>query len=142
VLPPPSPAGGGFDEDFVGVAYRFETEFARRLTRAGGMVLFEPGAPVRHLKAPSGGIRVYGSHLTSISPRHGVGDYYFALREGPTPASVVHVVRRPWREVCTRFHLRHPWWIPVKLAGEAGALLWAFTLWLRGPRYLTPMTRS
>ncbi len=133
---------GGFDENFVGVAYRFETEFVRRLTRAGGRVLFEPGAPVRHLKVPAGGTRAYGSHLTSMSPRHGVGDYYFAIREGLSPSTLGYVLRRPLREICTRFHLRHPWWIPVKMIGEVGALLWAFLLSLRGPRYLTPASTS
>ncbi len=31
-------------------------------------------------------------------------------------------VSRVFREVRTRFHLTHPWWIPVKLVGEARAL--------------------
>ncbi len=70
---------GGFDENFIGVAYRFETEFARRVWKAGGKILFEPMASIRHLRAPSGGTRSYGNHLTSMSPMHGVGDYYFAL---------------------------------------------------------------
>src|SRR5437868_3122650 len=47
-------AVGGFDENFVGVAYRFETEFCRRLLRAGGRVLFQPAASIHHLRTPTG----------------------------------------------------------------------------------------
>jgi GT2 family glycosyltransferase len=127
---------GGFDENFQGAAYRFETEFCRRVWQAGGKVLFEPAASVRHLKFPSGGTRAWGGHLTSASPRHGVGDYYFALRQGLSLPALRYIVRRPLREVCTRFHLRHPWWMPVKWLGEIAALLWAVGLTLRGPRYV------
>ena len=113
-------AVGAFDETFEGVAYRFETEFCRRLCRAGGKIRFEPVASIHHLRAPRGGTRSRGSHLTSSSPAFGVGDYYFALSDGSW-AAWTYALRRPWREVATRFHLRHPWWIPVKLLGEARA---------------------
>lgn len=127
-------AAGGFDENFVGVAYRFETEFCRRLARHGSIV-FEPSASIRHLRAAEGGTRVYGDHRRSPSPAVGVGDYYFALRQGIGAASLAYLLGRPWREVATRFHARRPWWIPVKLVGETGALLWALRLALRGPRH-------
>ncbi len=128
---------GGFDENFVGVAYRFETDFCRRLRQAGGRILFEPTASVRHLKAPSGGIRVHGDHRTSASPAHGVGDYYFAFRHGSAAEGLTYILKRPFREVCTRFHLRHPWWIPAKLTGELRAFLWAVRLARAGPRLST-----
>ena len=127
---------GGFDENFAGVAYRFETEFCRRLCEAGGRIQYEPTASIRHLKHPSGGTRAHGSHLTSASPAHGVGDYYFALRFGMCLETLNYISRRPFREIATRFHLRHPWWIPVKCIGEMGALAWAVGLLLRGPRFV------
>lgn len=127
---------GGFDENFQPpVSYRFDLEFCRRLTRAGGHIRFEPKARIHHLRCERGGTRSGGGHLTSPSPLHGVGDYYFALRQGLTLASVAHVMRRPIREVATRFHLSHPWWIPVKLVGEFRALALACVLFKRGPRY-------
>lgn len=120
---------GGFDENFVPpVSYRFETEFARRLIAAGGRIRFEPSASIRHLRAGQGGTRSRGSHLTSISPVHGVGDYYYALKCGRGSGRLRYMLRRPFREVCTRFHLRHPWWIPVKFIGECRALLMALKL--------------
>jgi GT2 family glycosyltransferase len=127
---------GGFDENFTPpVAYRFETEFAKRLVDFGGKIWFEPGASIRHLRASSGGTRSLGGHLTSISPRHGVGDYYYALRRGQGGERLGYIATRPFREVGTRFHLRHPWWIPVKFIGEILAIFQAVFLFCRGPRF-------
>jgi len=127
---------GGFDENFSGSAYRFETEFCRRLLAAGGEVRFEPAASLRHLRVQRGGTRTVGSHLTSASPRHGMGDYYFALQSGLSLESAAYMLRRPFREVCTRFHLRRPWYIPVKLVGEVRAFRAAVTAFRSGPQLL------
>jgi GT2 family glycosyltransferase len=127
---------GGFDENFEGVAYRFETEFCRRVWQNGGKVLFEPKASIRHLRVESGGIRKYGNHLTSPSPMHGVGDYYFALRHGFNSETLQYILRRPLREISTKFHLKNPWWIPVKFLGEIRALLLAMKLYKQGPKLI------
>lgn len=128
---------GGFDENFLPpVAYRFDTDFCKRLVRAGGRIRFEPAARIYHLRAERGGTRSVGSHLTSASPVHGQGDYYFALCQGISRASLAYIARRPFREVCTRYHLRRPWWIPVKLLGELRALWAAIRLYRQGPRFL------
>lgn len=125
---------GGFDENFPPpVASRFESEFAKRLVRAGGKIWFEPKASLRHLAATSGGTRSKGSHLTSMSPVHGVGDCYFALRTGQGLEKWCYLARKPFREVRTKFHLRHPWWIPVKLVGEVRAQVQARRLTRRAP---------
>lgn len=128
---------GGFDESFTPpVASRFETEFAKRLVASGGMIWFEPSASIRHLRSGTGGTRSRGSHLTSMEPCHGVGDYYYALRRGSGWELWWYVLRRPFREVRTRFHLAHPWWIPVKLIGELRAFAMAFALYKRNPKLL------
>lgn len=119
---------GGFDERFVGVAYRFETEFCRRLLKLGGRVTYEPGAVIRHLKAPSGGTRAWGRHQTSARPEHSVGDYYFALLEGRRGEAASYALRRIRQEMLSRFHLTHPWYIPVKALGEARGFLMALGL--------------
>lgn len=113
---------GGFDENFIGVAYRFETEFARRLIGGGGRIRFCPEASINHLRAERGGTRSTGSHLTSADPKYGMGDYYFAFLHGSASEAWGYSFQRVFREVRTRFHLRHPWWIPVKLVGELRAL--------------------
>ena len=107
---------GGFDENYSGVAYRFETDFALRLIQAGGRIRYEPRASLRHLKIPTGGIRAYGDHRTSASPAHSMGDYYFARTH--IPRFWRYVWQRLRQNVLTRWHLRHPWAIPPKLLGE------------------------
>ena len=127
-------AAGGFDENFVGVAYRFETEFARRLSRTAGEIRYEPMASIRHLAAARGGTRSFGKHLTSARPEHSVGDYYFALLEGTPLEVTVYCLHRFFRSVRTKFHLTHPWWIPAKLLGEARGFFWAVRLKWKGKK--------
>ncbi len=119
---------GGFDERFVGVAYRFETEFCRRLRRHGGKVIYEPLAVIHHLKSPSGGTRTWGSHQTSARPEHSVGDYYFALIEGRGTEVWSYATKRFLTECFSRFHRRNPWYIPQKMVGELRGLELAIRL--------------
>lgn len=123
---------GGFDENFVGAAYRYESEFAFRIRASGERIFFAPEAGLRHLKAAQGGIRAYGDFRATLSPVHCVGAYYFALRSGARGRASA-VVRRLIGSVRTRHHLRRPWWIPVTLAAELLGLLWAIFLARRGP---------
>lgn len=121
---------GGFDENFVAVAYRFETDFALRLTGAGGRIRYEPAASIRHLKAPGGGVRTWGDHRTSSSPMHSVGDYYFAHHH--VARFWPYVAQRLVKNIGTRYHLKHPWTIPAKILGEIRGLRLAFGLSRRG----------
>jgi GT2 family glycosyltransferase len=121
-------AVGGFDENFKGAAYRFDTEFARRVIQHGGKVLYSPKASLKHLRVARGGTRLIGNHLASADPIHGVGDYYFALQLATGWERWSYIGTRMFREVRTKFHLRHPWYIPVKLLGEVRALFWAYSL--------------
>lgn len=127
---------GGFDENFVRVAYRFEAEFARRWLESGRRIYFEPAACLHHLKVVDGGTRSYGNHLTTWRPDHAVGAYYYALRTGAWCDFVV----RPFRAVATRHHLRHPWAIPTTLLAELSGIAWALCLFLRGPRRIGTTT--
>lgn len=112
---------GGFDEHFSAVAYRFESDFALRLVASGGRIRFEPAASVRHLKAPAGGVRMWGDHRTSASPAHSMGDYYFARRH--VPHFWRYAASRFRRNVLTRFQAAHPWTIPGKVIGEMRGLV-------------------
>lgn len=127
---------GGFDENFVGAAYRFEAEFASRLRAAGGRLLFAPRAEVRHLQEAQGGTRAHGSHLRTVRPHHSVGEYYYLLRGAAVDRRLRRLLWRPLRAVRTRFHLRRPWRIPLSLWAEAAGFAWALALWMRGPRHL------
>lgn len=127
---------GGFDENFVRVAYRFEAEFADRLRASGGHIVFEPTARLDHLKVSAGGTRFFGEHLTTVRPDHTVGEYYYLLQATRIDRRLWRMLRRPLRAVATRHHLRHPWWIPGTLLAEVLGLSWALYLWFRGPRYI------
>lgn len=130
-------SAGGFDENFEGVAYRFETEFCRRLIRGGGKLVFDPEASVRHLQAPRGGAAALrGIHLRSASSVHSVGDYYFGFRESSGFECFRYSLTRLIRAVRTRFHFMHPWWIPVKLLGEIRGLLRGYRLSKQSPKLL------
>lgn len=119
---------GGFDENFKGAAYRFETDFARRVITAGGKIRFVGSAGIDHLRENTGGTRSKGNHMASASPLHGLGDYYYAFKHGKPLAAWKYSFQRLFREVRTRFHLTHPWWIPVKLLGEIRALIAGYSL--------------
>jgi len=126
---------GGFDENFVGAAYRFETDFALRLTAAGASIWFEPRATLRHLKLSSGGLRSFGDHRSSPSPAHSVGDYYFAIHHHRPPLAR-YAMRRLKQNILTRYHLAHPWTIPTKIVGEVRGLLLARRLARAGRQLL------
>jgi GT2 family glycosyltransferase len=122
---------GGFDENFVRVAYRFEAEFAHRWQAAGRRIRFEPAACIHHLKVAAGGTRTFGEHLTTWRPDHAVGAYYWALRTGHWREFFL----RPARSVATRYHAGRPWRIPATLFAELGGMLWAARLHAAGPRH-------
>ena len=123
---------GGFDENFVRVAYRFEAEFANRWVAAGRKIWFEPAACLHHLKDAGGGTRSYGNHLSTWRPDHAVGAYYFALRT----SAWREMLSRPLRAVLTRHHLRHPWQMPGTLLAEVRGLAWAWRLFRAGARHV------
>lgn len=124
---------GGFDENFVGAAYRFEAEFASRYVSKHGRIRYEPRAIIHHLAIATGGTRAHGHHLRTARPAHTVGAYYFLLRARPR-GWWWQVLWRPLRAVRTRFHLRHPWRIPSTLLAEMRGFLWARRLVRAGPK--------
>jgi len=129
---------GGFDENFVRVAYRFEAEFAHRWRASGRPIYFEPSACLHHLKDSDGGTRTFGEHLTTWRPDHAVGAYYYCLRTG----SAGEFLKRPFRAVATRHHLRRPWWIPLTLIAELRGMVWALALYVRGPNHADQTVNS
>ena len=129
---------GGFDENFIPpVAYRFDADFCKRLSAAGGRIVFEPAARIFHLRAQRGGTRTSGNHLSNPSPMHSVGDYYFALRHGQGMARVMYIFRRLFKETINRYYLRHLWLLPKKLWSECQGLSLAFRLCRKKPHLIS-----
>jgi glycosyltransferase involved in cell wall biosynthesis len=132
---------GGYDENFVQVAYRFEADFALRWTRAGGLIRYEPRALIHHLKVPAGGTRVHGDHLRTAQPGHAVGEYYFLLMNRPA-GWWWRWLKRPVRSVSTRHHIRRPWWIAPTLLAEFRGMAWAVRLAKSGRRLVSAVAAS
>ena len=127
---------GGFDENFVRVAYQFEAEFAYRWRAAGHKIIFEPAACVHHLKVSSGGTRTFGNHLSTIRPDHSVGAYYFYLRTWSGSSTLKSIMNRVFGAVTTKYHLKNPWRVLPTLISEIRGLIWACRLAWRGRRYI------
>lgn len=131
-------AAGGFDENFHGAAYRFETEFCRRLVKhSGAMFHFVPQASLLHLHHASGGTRAQHNYLTSASGAHSVGDYYFALRHGKGLEKWRYVARRLCSSIVARFYLAKPWFIPVRLIAELRGFATAVGMVKKAPRLIS-----
>jgi glycosyltransferase involved in cell wall biosynthesis len=126
---------GGFDENFVGAAYRFEADFAHRYVKEFGPIRYEPHARIYHLAISSGGTRAHGHHLRTINPSHAVGAYYFLLKSR-RPGWIRELLWRPIRAVRTRHHLRRPWWIPITMIAEARGFILARRLLRAGPKLI------
>jgi len=130
-------AVGGFDENFVGAAYRFETEFCRRLIRhTGKPFYFFPDAVLHHLQYASGGTRNEGHQLVTASAHHSVGDYYYAMLESDGAEQVAYCLKRFFLSIKARFYLAKPWYIPSRLLAEIRGYLLARKLKKRGPKYI------
>ncbi|HEV8435129.1 MAG TPA: glycosyltransferase [Thermoanaerobaculia bacterium] len=114
---------GGFDERFLYAAYRFESDFARRVIAAGGRIRFEPRAQMRHLKLPTGGVRSHGDPRRTAAPTHSAGDYLFAIKH--VPAFWRYAARRFRQNVFTRYTVTHPIAIPMKAVAEIRGLILA-----------------
>jgi GT2 family glycosyltransferase len=114
---------GGFDERFLYAAYRFESDFARRVIAAGGRIRFDPRAQIRHLKLPTGGVRSHGDPRRTAAPTHSAGDYLFAMKH--VPAFWRYAARRFRQNVFTRYTLAHPIAIPMKAVAEIRGLILA-----------------
>ncbi|MDM8553613.1 glycosyltransferase [Desulfococcaceae bacterium HSG7] len=130
---------GGFDENFIKVAYRFEAEFCDRALDAGNKIFFEPAASIRHLKTESGGTRIYGHHLTTLQPSHAIGAYYYILQSKRKKNRLFRIFWRPLYALKSRFYLKHPWWIPISLISELRGFYEAAKLKTKGPKYLHPL---
>jgi glycosyltransferase involved in cell wall biosynthesis len=123
---------GGFDTNFVRVAYHFEAEFAYRWINHGNQIFYASKALIHHLKTERGGTRSYGDHLTTIKPDHAVGrHYYYLCRYSPRQA-VIRSLLNVVSSCLTKHHLKHPLWIPFTLISELTAFFWALALFKSG----------
>lgn len=131
-------AAGGFDENFKGVAYRFETEFAKRFCKYHQtQIAYFPAARLNHLHVKSGGTRSHADVLRSTSPVHSMGDYYFALLHGEGAERITYIARRFIRSLCAKFYLRNPWYLPARIIAEVRGFFAALNCMRKGPALMS-----
>lgn len=119
-------SAGGFDENFIGSAFRFETEFCKRFCEIHvTRFKYTPDPKLDHLYIKTGGTRAHANHLTSISSAHSMGDYYYALLLGQRLGRIAYIVRRVIFSLKAKFYLRRPWYMPIRLVAEFRGLLQA-----------------
>jgi len=123
---------GGFDTNFIRVAYHFEAEFAYRWKCHGNKIFYEPNALIHHLKTERGGTRSFGSHLTTIKPDHSVGRHYYYLCRYTLTRALFRSFKAIIKSIVTKHHLRNPLWIPATISSEIIGFAWAILLWNSG----------
>lgn len=130
-------SAGGFDENFVGAAYRFETEFARRMVRTHNrLVYFWPDARIHHLQWVKGGTRHLANHLSSSQAIHATGAYYFLCLQAKGLRRYYLFISQLLSSFKARFYLTKPWYLPVRLVAELRGIKQALTLARQGARRL------
>lgn len=71
---------GGYDENYIGWAYREDSDMAIRIWKAGGKIVFDPDTVLTHLAVPSGGCRLKPSKRSLPEWKVSFPATYFALR--------------------------------------------------------------
>jgi GT2 family glycosyltransferase len=121
---------GGYDENYVGWAFREETDLALRLYRRGRTIVFDPRAAVLHLAAPSGGCRIAGLQRVLEEWKVSFPAHYFAWKH-------LFPGRQFWREIAATFarsvlckkNARAPYRLPLALGSYLFALAYASWRW-------------
>ncbi len=134
---------GGFDEQFFGVAYRFETEFCKRFCEYHDCeFLYSPEPLLHHLHIKKGGTRAHADFLTSAKPAHSMGDYYYALVRGRGWPRIRYICARFFKALAAKFYLRKPWYLPVRAVAEIRGLTAAFVALSQGPKLIQQRKRE
>jgi len=109
---------GGYDENYIGWAYREDTDAAVRLWRAGGTIVFEPLASLLHLAAPMGGCRIKGRDTAKPEWMISFPASYFTIRHllGTKEGWFDLLVGNVRRYALRRDNVLKPWRLPWALA--------------------------
>jgi len=104
---------GGYDENYIGWAYREDADAVLRLWKAGGKIVFDPLACLTHLAAPAGGCRV-DRNVKRPEWHLSFPGSYFAFRHlFPTRQFWSDVlVWNVRRYVLRRNAVKRPWFLP------------------------------
>jgi GT2 family glycosyltransferase len=109
---------GGYDERYIGWAYREDTDAAVRLWRAGGTIVFAPEASLLHLAAPCGGCRIKGPDIRRPEWMLSFPACYFTVRHllGTSRGWFDLLVGNVRKYVLRRENVFCPWRVPWAFA--------------------------
>ena len=118
---------GGFDETYIGLAHREESDVAIRLWKAGYRIDFDPEAVLTHLAASSGGCR---KHDSMREWKISFPSLYFSVRHWfPNRWFWQHIFIKGIRTfVLRRENVVRPWLLPWAFAAYWYALARAFSI--------------
>lgn len=104
---------GGCDLNYNFNAFRFETDLAIRIWKAGGLIVYDPKAHLNHLEVPYGGTRSKKGHKP-VEWKMPFARSYFAFRHlFPTWEFWWMTLFQDQREtVLRKYNLFRPWRIP------------------------------
>jgi len=123
---------GGYDENYLGWAFREETDLALRLYRNSRMIVFDPRAAVIHLAVPSGGCRISGYQQFLQEWKVSFPAHYFAWKHlFPGREFYREITATFARSVLCRKNARAPYRLPLAIGSYLFALGLAGWRWRR-----------
>lgn len=125
---------GGYDENYIGWAYREDSDAAIRLWKAGGMIVFDPDAWLKHLAIPTGGCRLKVNNKRLPEWKASFPATYFAVRHLFPNCWFWHdvMVGNMRRYILRRDNVCNPWRLPWAFLSYVYSFLLAVWLCVHG----------
>jgi len=125
---------GGYDENYIGWAFREDSDAAIRIWKLGGLIVFDPEAELTHLAIPGGGCRIKTQAKRIPEWQVSFPASYFACRHFfPTVEFWKQVLFKNFRKYALRREtILRPWRLPLAVVSYVYALGRAAFL-ARGP---------
>ena len=125
---------GGYDTNYIGWAYREDSDVAIRLWKADGRIIYDPDAGLKHLATPTGGCRLKVNKKPLSEWKVSFPATYFAFR---------HLFPIYWfwydlfignvrRYIFRKENVLRPWRLPFAILSYCYSFLLAAWLCMRG----------
>jgi GT2 family glycosyltransferase len=127
---------GGYDPNYIGWAYREDSDLAIRLWKAGGKIVFDPESKLTHLAIPTGGCRLKNKDKQLPEWQISFPATYFAI---------CHLFPGFWfwndvlvgnvrRYIFRKDNVFHPWLLPWAMISYGYSFLYAINLYFRNTK--------
>lgn len=121
---------GGYDENYIGWAFREDSDAAIRIWKSGGIIVFDPTAELTHLAYPAGGCRIHGWEKPIVEWIISYPAIYFAFRHFfPECEFWKQVLIDNFRKyVLRKDNVYRPWRLPWATLSYAYSAIRAFSV--------------